>query len=1268
MRPRILVLARDVGLRARLARLLQGGGYRVELAESAAQARRIDLRGVDLALVVPEGLGAKGEGLLDELATAAGRPLLVAAPGSPVPPGAGVLDASDEAGVLARVARALQPAADADAPMPVLQFAGFSLDLAGRSLVDQAGQEIPLTRSEFGLLHAFVQRPGRVLSRDTLLQALAGRDADAYDRSIDMLVVRLRRKIEPDPKHPSLILTIPGSGYKFAAKVRIVAASVPPEPEAAAPAEPAPSASERRYVTALSAELIPAEGGSLASDPEETRAIIDGYRHYANAVIARYGGTAAQWLGREMRAYFGYPVAQEDAAERALHAGLTLAEHLAEGEAALPSGLAIRVGIASGLVVTDPAGEVLGETPSEAARLHHLAEPGQVIISANTRRLAGGLFGYRELGPLAVRGATSPVQAWQVLGPSALGSRTEALYVDARMPLVDREDELTLLRRAWQQAISGEGRLVLLSGEPGIGKSRLLAAVEAELEGEPHVSLRYFCSPLHQDSALHPIIMRWEQEAGFARDDSAEQRLRKLEAILAPADLPSEDAALIAALLSVPTGEGYPRLDLSPQQRKERTFAALLRWLARLTGQQPVLMLFEDAQWADPSSLELLDRLIDQLAERSILLVISFRPEFVAPWIGHAGANLVALSRLTRQQSATLAAQVTAERVITPAVLERIVAQTDGVPLFIEELTKAVLETALDSGEAAPTLTVPGTLRASLMARLDRLPTAKQVAQIGAVIGREFPYALLAAVAGLPEARLAQGLDELATSGLASRRGVPPDAVYTFKHALIQDAAYESLLKSRRQQLHGKIAVVLEERWPETKEVQPELLAHHYAAASLAERSIGYWRRAAERAIGRFANLEAIVHCDEAVAQLHTLPSSAERLRVELEVQLAKGVAVRAGRGYSVPESEQVFLRACELCKELNDRVRLVHALRGLFGFYYVAARWSDAAQVADRIGAAATGLDDRVVQCIRWTMDGAARLFRGEPAEAIARLQEALRSYHEDDSETHLRLTGHEMASLIRFHLAIAEWLVGLPETAARTAEESMAIARRVVQPFPLAQALGNSALLHTLSREWDAAEALASEVFDVSVRHGIPDYVSFGSMLAGTVIAAKGDATRGASLACRSMAELRRAGWQCFVPILLVYLAAALGASGEADAALEAVSEALRLIRTSGEFAWESEALRVKGEVKLATGRADAFEAEVDLRAALEVAEQQGAKAFQLRAAISLARLWARQGKRREGRNLLTPIYRRFTEGFSTQDLREAGELLDDSPLTSR
>jgi tetratricopeptide (TPR) repeat protein len=560
--------------------------------------------------------------------------------------------------------------------------------------------------------------------------------------------------------------------------------------------------------------------------------------------------------------------------------------------------------------------------------------------------------------------------------------------------------------------------------------------------------------------------------------------------------------------------------------------------------------------------------------------------------------------------------RVVGGKALPSEVLEQILARTDGVPLFVEELTKAVLESGLlrDEGDRyelvgpLPPLAIPATLQDSLMARLDRLAPIKEVAQVAAVIGREFPHDLLAAAVSLSDNELRDALGQLVVAELVFPRGEPPVTSYVFKHALVRDAAYQSLLKSKRQQLHARIAAVLEERSAGAA-AEPELLARHCAGAGLAEWAARYWQRAAELAIGRSANLEAIAHSGEVELQLRALPPSAERTRAELEVQLTKSIAIRAGRGYAVPEAERVFLRASELCEELGDQVRLAHALRGLFGFYYVAGRWPDATRVAERLGTVAERLDDRTVLCLRWYVEGATRMFCGEPAEAVRRLRQALHYYDESDRDTHIRLTGHEMASLIRFHLSIAQWLAGMPEQALHTSVEALGIARRAARPVPLAQTLANIALLRVLARDWDAAEALAAETREVSARYGIPDYISFGDLLAGTAIAAQGDVTRGAALARNGLAGLRQGGWQSFVPMLLACLALTFCTSGDKDEAIEAAAEALRMARANGELIWEAEALRVVGEVKRATGAA---EVEADMRTAIDIACRQGGEVF--------------------------------------------------------
>jgi class 3 adenylate cyclase/tetratricopeptide (TPR) repeat protein len=1035
---------------------------------------------------------------------------------------------------------------------------------------------------------------------------------------------------------------------------------------------------ERRQMTVLFCDLVGSTELSGRLDPEDLREVISAYHDACIEVASRFEAYVAKFLGDGVLIYFGWPQAHEDDAERAVSAGLALIEAICRLQPADNTRLQARIGIATGpVVIGDLAGReaadtVIGETPNLAARLQTLAEPGAVLISPTTRRLVSGLFELEDLGPQRLKGFANALSVWRVKREIRAPDRFEAKHPAGYTRLVGREEELSLFLRRWQQVKGGEGQIIILSGPPGIGKSRLVLELRERLRGEAYVAPLLQGSPYHTSTPLHPVIQYLEHAAGLDRDDPPMVRLDKLQALLRRhAQQLDVVVPLMAAMLGIPTDSRYPLPDLTPQRQKQLTLEAAVEQLEGLAASQPVLFICEDVQWVDPTTLELLGLVVERIERLRVMLVITTRPEFSLPWSNHGHITALSLNGLGRGQGTIVVEQIAKGKLLPKELLEEILERTDGIPLFIEELTKQVIESGLliDAGSryalAGPLLplTIPATLHDSLIARLDRLGRAKEVAQVGAAIGREFSYAILADVAGRPEEELMEMLDQLVSSGLVKRSGSPPAAIYSFKHALVRDAAYESLLKSSRRQIHARIAMALETRWPETKDVQPELLAHHYAGAGQAQHAADYWRRAAERAIQHFANNEAIAHCDKAVMQLRAMPESPEQMRAELEVQLSKGVAVRAARGYSVPESEQVFLRACELCDRLGDRVNLVHALRGVFGAYYVAARWSDAAQVAQRICATTEGLDDRVVLCIRWMIDGASRLFRGEPAEAAACLREALRCYDDGDRETHIRLTGHDMASLIRFHLAIAEWLIGLPETALRTTEEAVIIARSAMQPFSLAQALGNSALLRILARDLETAEALAHETLEVSVQHGIPDYILFGNMLVGVLAAMRGDIAHGAALARESMVGLNRAGWQCLVPILLVHLSEAQEASGEAGTAFETADEALSMIRDTGESVWEGEALRVQALMKLANGADDA-EVEAILRAAIDLAERQRAKAFELRSAVSLSRLWAKQGRQHESRDLLGPIFEGFTEGLGTPDLLDARKLLDEIP----
>jgi class 3 adenylate cyclase len=835
------------------------------------------------------------------------------------------------------------------------------------------------------------------------------------------------------------------------------------------------SEAERRQLTVMLCDLVGSTALAARLDPEDMREIIGAYHHCSAALIEGAGGFVAKYMGDGVLAYFGYPQAHEDDAERAVRAALGLTAEIPRLQICSDAPLQVRVGVATGLVVVgDLVGRgdaqersVIGETPNLAARLQAFAEPGRVVIAEGTRRLARGLFDYDDLGRVPLKGLTDPVQAWQVLGPRAVESRFEAQHGTRLTPLVGRDEELDLLLRRWRRAAGGEGCVVLLSGEPGIGKSRLTMALEERLGNEPHTRLRHFCSPHHGDSALYPIVMQLERAAGFARHDTPQAKLDKLEALLGGRPGHERDVQLFAELLSIPTGDRWPPFDWSPQRKKEKTFEALLRRLEMLSRRCPVLAVWEDVHWIDPSSRELLDLTVERVADLPMLLVITFRPEFQPPWTGLAHVSTLSLGRLGRREGAALAALVASDSPLPEKITAEIVERSDGVPLFVEELTKAVVEAGAQGTAGkqmlatAPlsALTVPATLHTSLIARLDRLgPAAKETAQVAAVIGREFSYELLGPVAQKSEPDLRSALDRLGDAGLVFCRGMPPQATFLFKHALVRDAAYGTLLRGRRQALHARVVAALEQQFPDATATEPERLAQHSAEAGLAEKAIQYWLAAARRSLRRSATVEAVAQLRNGLGLLSGVGDDERRLEQELELQSGLGRALMAAMGHGSTEMADAYARARELCERLQRRQQLVPVLYGQFMYEFARGEPDSALEHAAAMRRLAEVENDRRLLVTSCRMSGPLQWWRGEFGIARARLEEGLALFDPADRPFYAALSLHDAQVMMLNFLSVVLGALGYLDQSRARGDDALAVARRLAQPFTLALALGVS------------------------------------------------------------------------------------------------------------------------------------------------------------------------------------------------------------------
>jgi TOMM system kinase/cyclase fusion protein len=1047
---------------------------------------------------------------------------------------------------------------------------------------------------------------------------------------------------------------------------------------------PHPPDAERRQLTVLFCDLVDSTPLASQLDPEDLREVVRAYQATCATVIARFEGHIAQYLGDGLLVYFGYPQAHEDDAQRAVRTGVGIVAGMRDLNSRLEQEkgirLAVRLGIHTGVVVVGAMGGggrqeqlALGETPNIAARLQGLAAPDTVVISEATAHLIHGYFVCQPLGAQALKGLAQPLMVYRVLHASGAQTRLDVVTARGVTPLVGRDEEVALLHRRWEQATTGLGQVVLISGEAGIGKSRLVQVLKEHVATEPQAWLTPCqCSPYYQNTALYPMIDVLERVVlQFERDETPPQKLSKLEGFLVQYGLPLAEAVpLFARLLSLPLGSSYAPVNVSPEQQKQQTLHAILTILLRIAAQQPVLFVMEDLHWVDPSTLEFLSLLVDQGPTARILTLFTFRPDFPPPWTGRSHLTQVTLPRLPRQQATELTGRVAHGKALPPEVVEQVVAKTDGVPLFVEELTKMVLESGLlqereDYYELTgplPPLAIPTTLHDSLMARLDRLATVKSLAQLGATLGREFSYELLQAVSLWDEGTLRHGLQQLVEAEFLYQQGLPPQATYLFKHALIQDTAYQSLLKSTRQQYHQRIAQVLEAQFPETVETQPELLAHHYTEAGLNAQAVAYWQQAGQHAIQRSAHLEAISHLTKGLEVLTTLPDSPERLQHELDMQITLGQALTVTKGYAAPEVGHTYARARALCQQVGETPQLFPVLRGLWNFYLIRMELRTARELAEQLLSLAQRVQDPALLQQAHSALAGALVHLGEFAATQAHLQQGLALYDPPQHRALALRLGIDLGVFFLAYMTRPLWLLGYPDQALQRSQEALTLAQELAHPYSLAYALAFAAWVHQFRREGHATQARAEALRALTREQGIALFLAFGTVHRGWALAEQGQSMEGMVQVREGMAAYRATGAEVDRPYLLALLAEAYGQGKWDDEGLTVLEEALALMDHHASVLWEAEIHRLKGALLLARSAEHQVEAEACFHQALAIARRQQAKSLELRAATSLARLWQQQGKRTDAYALLAPVYGWFTEGFDTADLQEAKVLLEE------
>jgi class 3 adenylate cyclase/predicted ATPase len=1054
-----------------------------------------------------------------------------------------------------------------------------------------------------------------------------------------------------------------GHRRKFLKAIR----GLSPEPEVLpSTTEASGTGPERRHLTVMFCDLVGSTALSSRLDPEDMRELLRAYQDACTAVVMRYEGFVAKYMGDGVLIYFGYPQAHEDDAERAINAGLGIVDAVKE----LQRDLFVRIGIATGMVVVgDIVGEgasqeaaITGETPNLAARLQDLARPDAVVIAEATYSLVGGLFDFEDLGLYDLKGFDERVQVWGVSGARRAESRFEATHSEHLTALTGRDEEMEILARRWERAKAGEGQVVLLSGEPGLGKSRLVRELETRIGEDSYYRFRHQCSPYHAVSALYPIIDRLERAAGFEDGDAVGTKLDKLEALIAQSGKPIQNIApFFASLLSIPTDARYPASNVSPQRQKALTLEAIIDQLAGLSEQRPVLFIVEDAHWIDPTTLELMELVVERARTLSVLILITHRLGFNVPWSGHSHVTQLALRRLDVRDCEQLVNLVVGSQTLPQSVRQRIAMQTDGVPLFVEELTKSVLESAAVSDNVSAAMEIPATLQDSLMARLDRLGPAKEVAQVGAVIGREFRRDLLTSVSELDATALDEAIVRLTGSGMIYPRQSGSNVTYAFNQALVQGTAYGSLLRNRRAEIHGRVAACLARNFPEIVESEPELLAHHYGEAESVDLAVDHWQMAGQHAMKRSANIEAEGHIRKGLEILASMPETSERHRREIALLNTLGVCLMPTRGFGNPEVAETFSKAALISEAEGDMQGLFVALRGKGQYQMISGDLVTAKEQTSAILDLAEKLEEPDLLIEAHHLGWSSLTFTGDFVAAREHVETGIALYDRDrDHHLTYAYSGHDPGVCCRSFGSLALWQLGYPDQALVLCRDGEALARELSHPFTLTAALWALGSMHLLRREFGEIGAIGEFLIDHCGEMGFQPFVSLGHIFRGGAAAYQGKFREGTIEMREGILGMRSTGTKYTLPLFLTWLAELHLKASQIEDGFNMIEEGLAMAEEDGDCFSLPEFHRIRGDLLLAGATMREAEAEDAFTKAAGIARDHKAKSLELRAVTCLARLWHSQGKTTEARTLLASIYGWFTEGFDTADLKEAKVLL--------